>query len=219
MNQIFLFYLIRSNLVDLFQSLFYLSATNLQSYCSVELVDKFVVLNKSNFVLLAEAETKLDFRKILWSQHTTWLDNLCQSSNKDFGIGNFDHQQIDFLQKHFSNSTTISFNYTSNFYPALLENFAEFHIHRLDNNLLPLLEVDLELQQSNKRKLQYMDMFDQQNVLPHSVQQPADICIQLQDLSSISHLTDYLDSMGLEVSNSAKTFHSRWLDKNINLFD
>ena len=219
MNQVFLFYLIRSNLVDLFQSLFYLSKNNLHSYCDVDLVDKFAILNKSNFVLSAESVTKSDFRKISWDQHMPWLSELYRSTGTDFGIGNFDATQIDFLQTQFNDTITISFNYSADSYPALLKNFSEFHIYRLDNGLLPMTEIDLELTHRDDRKMQYMSMFDQQKVLPHSITQPADVCIQLPDLMHIDRVAEYLHAMKIDLSDPARNFYKQWINKNINLFD
>lgn len=217
MNTGFLFYLVPSNIVDMFQCIFYLSVKNLQSYCIPRFENKFAVLNKSDFVISAEQKTKQDFRKILWTDYIDFLKLECVTTHKDFAVGNFDFSQIDFLRSKLSKSITVSFNYSESEYYTLLKQFAEFHIYRLDNNFLLPNNIDLEIK-SNNRLETYISIFDNQQIFNKSVYQPADVCIDLKDLVLLDKLTDYLGQMGITLTPDAKKFHSEWLSKNSTLF-
>lgn len=199
----------------MFQCLFYLSVKDLQSYCSVKLVDKFAMLNKSDFVLSAEAHTGQDFRNIQWADYIHWLDTTCQ---KNQSIGNFNSSQVDFLHQHLPNSATVSFNYQESEYRALLKQFAELHLYRLDLGLLPFTSFDLENKTIDQRIECYINLFDQQQVIPRFVQQPADVCVQLTNLCEIDQVTGYLNQLGIELSTAGQDFYNQWLSKNFNLF-
>lgn len=195
-NKIFVFHVQRLDIINMYLGLIYLSAENLYSYCSVDLVNKFPILSTSQFVTECNTDIGGDFRDIDWQKNIIWLDNQLACHDKHLTIGNRDLEQVRFLKNRYGDRViTTCFNYTEKDYLKLLTVKAEYHVSNIDKT-------------GNLNY--YIDCFDKQKLIPKEVNNTADVIVNISDLNDIHLVREYIKYYGFDLTPSAESYYNKW---------
>lgn len=160
-----------------------------------------------------------NFRGIEWSGQTNKLNQLVDFVDQGHTLcfATDLAEQLDFLKFYFKNKIlTVSVSYNSNSYDQILTWFVKRHIHLQNTQQLPTTEWDRELRNQQIDLIDhYKQEFDQQQLVPKSIQPTGEYDIPVVDLFHRDNFFQHLKNIEGQPSTQAFEYYDRWYSANI----
>jgi hypothetical protein len=160
-----------------------------------------------------------NFRGIEWSGQTNKLNQLVDFVDQGHTLcfATDLAEQLDFLKFYFKNKIlTVSVSYNSDSYDQILTWFVKRHIHLQNTQQLPTTEWDRELRNQQIDLIDhYKQEFDQQQLVPKSIQPTGEYDIPVVDFFHRDNFFQHLKKIEGQPSTQAFEYYDRWYFANI----
>jgi hypothetical protein len=186
--------------------------------CYYSLDNKFIKTELGEFANYQIQTSGKEVRSIDWSHS---LDNLKHSlsladDNRQILIfGNHNAEQLSIIKSLFgADVCTISVNYTKEFYPILLKNVAEYHIHLVNQGLLTPAtnEQTLFLTKSPDELIEhFVRKFDSIGLIPTQNLTDADYTVFVEDFVDKIKMGQSFDQLQLPFTQESEQFYDDWV--------
>lgn len=174
------------------------------------------ILTDNKFFTANPGEFANNFSNI---RNANWLDSLsyinsCLAYEKTLIFGNHNNSQISYLKSIYkSDILTIGINYNEDLYPALLTNFAEYHVHLLNTGSIVPNDADkMVLTTLTEKQLvsHYIQLFDSNGSIPRSSNFDCDYNITLNDFVDKSKMEYHFCNLGFPFTEESLNYYNHW---------
>jgi len=222
-EKLFLFKTESINFVNLLQFCLYLSRGDLYQPCIPIIKHQHLTLIPGDFCLFYDPNDPIrNFRNIDWRSKIHSLNDLLSGIDQPIVFGNNSIDQIRFLKSNVNHScATISCSYDEEYYDFILNYFTRSHISKQMSGQLEITNLDQQLRndQSIDLFLWYKNSFDQQNLVPKSLNFDTDYTVPLRDFFDKERFFWHLTNIGGSESPEALDYYNNWLENQNSFFE